>query len=342
MINNLVKKRKGDSYLTWLFIFMIIVFVVMGFSNPSRYFHIDNFTSMAFQFPEIGIISIGVMLAMLSGGIDLSMVGTANLAGIVSAYFIANAIPKDAAPGTQALYIGVAFLIVIVVGLLCGLVNGFLISEINIPPILATLGTMQAFMGIAIILSEGKAILGFPEVFAEIGNGSLFGVIPYPLIFFVAVTVVLYILLHKTTFGIKLYMMGTNMTASEFSGIDNAKMLKINYMISGVLAGIAGFLLIARTNQAKADYGTTYTLHSILVVVLGGINPNGGFGSIGGIVIALLTLQFLSTGMNMLSLTNVNFLKDLIWGLVLALVMIFNFLRTRHNENKRIRNAKKA
>lgn len=322
-----IKKRFTRGNLFWLFIFMILIFGLMGLSNPERYFHIDNFTSMAFQFPEIGIISIGVMIAMLSGGIDLSMVGTANLAGIIAAIFMVNMIPEDASTGIELLYIVLAFIIVIGVGLMCGFINGLLISKINIPPILATLGTMQAFMGIAIIITEGKAVLGFPESFAEIGNGTLFGIIPIPLIFFIAAAVIFYFVLHKTAFGTRLYLLGTNANAAEFSGVNNSRIIKTSYSLSGMLAGIAGFILIARTNQAKADYGTSYTLHSILVVVLGGVNPSGGFGSIAGVVMAVLTLQFLSTGMNMLSLTNVNFLKQLVWGLALVIVMASEYFR---------------
>jgi simple sugar transport system permease protein len=313
---------------------MVGIFALMGLSNPESYFNIDNFTSMAFQFPEIGIIAIGVMLAMLTGGIDLSMVGTANLAGIIAAMFMVHAIPEDATVGTQAMYVFFAFLIVAAVGLVCGLINGLIISKVGTPPILATLGTMQVFMGIAIIITEGRAVLGFPEFFADIGNGALFGVIPYPLIFFVLITVIMYFVLHKTSFGIKLYMMGTNIHAAEFSGVNTGRMINTSYSISGLLAGIAGFILIARTNQAKADYGTSYTLQSILVAVLGGVNPSGGFGSIGGIVIAVLTLQFLSTGMNMLSLTNVNFLRDFVWGLALVIVMAADYLRNRNKDKK--------
>lgn len=328
------KKRKSGGQLVWLFIFMVAVFLLMGIPNPGSYFSLDNFTSMAFQFPEIGIIAIGVMLAMLTGGIDLSMVGTANLAGIIAAMFMVNAIPEGASIGVQATYIFFAFLIVAGVGLACGLVNGLIISRIGTPPILATLGTMQVYMGLAIILTEGKAVLGFPEFFADIGNGALFGVIPNPLIFFVLITAVMYFLLHKTSFGIKLYMMGTNTRAAEFSGINTGRITNVSYSLSGLLAGIAGFILIARTNQAKADYGTSYTLQSILVAVLGGVNPSGGFGSIGGVVIAVLTLQFLSTGMNMLSLSNVNFLRDFVWGLALVIVMAADYFRSRRKEKK--------
>jgi simple sugar transport system permease protein len=182
---------------------------------------------------------------------------------------------------------------------------------------------MQLFMGIAIVITEGKAVLGFPEIFSNIGNGTVGG-IPIPMIIFTLIAILISIILTKTSFGIRLYMMGTNPVASKFSGINNTALLFKTYLLSGILAATSGLIIIARVNSAKADYGTSYTLQAVLVAVMGGVNPNGGFGKIIGIIMAMFTLQFLSSGFNALHFSN--FFKDFIWGVVLILVMIVNYI----------------
>jgi simple sugar transport system permease protein len=259
-------------------------------------------------------------------------VGSANLAGILAAMFMVNAIPADAGKSQQILYVFIALIIAIVVGAICGYLNGLVITKLGTPALIVTLGSLSVYMGIAIILTGGKAVLGFPEFFAELGNGKLFGFLPNPFIFFVIVAIVIFYLLQKTPYGIKLYMTGSNETAAEFSGINKGSLLRRTYMIAGILAGIAGFILIARTNQAKADYGTSYTLQSIMVAVLGGVDPNGGRGTVTGVIMAVLTMQFLSTGMNMFNISNVNFLRQLVWGLALVLVMTINYLSARRKQ----------
>jgi len=121
-------------------------------------------------------------------------------------------------------------------------------------------------------------------------------------------------------------MTGSNMIAAEFSGINMKKLLCTTYTISGTLAAISGCILFGRSNQANADYGTTYTLQSIMIAVLGGTSPDGGEGSVFGVVFAMLTMQFLATGMNFFQVTNVTYLKDIVWGGVLLFVMIVNYV----------------
>lgn len=312
-----------NNNLVLLVITMVFSFVLMGSLKPDRFLTLYNFDSMAYQFPEYGILSIAMMLTMLTGGIDLSIVGIANLSGVFAALAMARFIPEGTAPVLLVLYILGAVVLSLAAGVVCGLANGLLVAKIGIPPILATLGTMQLFTGIAIIITKGYAVFGFPERFTVVGNEAIW-VFPVPFIIFAVCAVACAVMLNKTSFGLKLYMMGTNPTASKFSGINNAVMLIKTYILSGLLAAIAGLVVIARTNSAKADYGTSYTLQAILISVMGGVNPNGGFGTISGIVLAVLTLQFLSSGFNMLRFSN--FFKDFIWGAALLAVMVMNYL----------------
>jgi simple sugar transport system permease protein len=322
---------KIDNNLIRLLVILVIVTVLMSLLNK-EFFTLDTFSSMGFSFPEFGIMAIATMLAMLSGGIDLSLVGIANLAGIVAGLVFTKMMPVDTANPIG--YMLLAIVVALVVGALAGLMNGFNIAKIGIPPILATLGAQQVFIGLAKGITGGPAVFGFPEAFTNLGINSLLG-IPIPLIIFALFVVIFYIALNKTTYGLKLYMMGTNPRASAFAGIKNESVIMKTYMFCGMMAAIAGLIIMARSNSAKADYGLSYTLQVILIAVLGGVNPSGGFGKISGVVLAVLILQFLSTGFTMLQFPSTA--RGFIWGAVLLLTMIANFLLNSYGEKKRIR-----
>jgi simple sugar transport system permease protein len=213
--------------------------------------------------------------------------------------------------------------------MICGLLNGVLISKINVPPILATLGTMQLFTGISIILTQGTALIAFPEIYSVIGNGSI-GELGVPLIIFLLLLTFFAVILRKTNYGINLYLIGSNSKAAIFAGIKVTKILIINYMMCGGLAGLTGIVMSSRTNAAKADYGNSYILQSILVAVLGGVNPNGGNGYAFGILISVLALQFLSSGFNMLRFSN--FAKEFVWGVFLIAIMIVNYFTNERSK----------
>jgi simple sugar transport system permease protein len=128
--------------------------------------------------------------------------------------------------------------------------------------------------------------------------------------------------LDKTSFGVRVYLFGANPIASRFAGVDNFRVTLGAYMISGLLASLAGLIIAVRANSAKADYGASYVLLSILIAVLGGTDPYGGFGKVSGLVLAVLALQFLSSGLNMLQISN--FAVEMTWGALLLIVMVIN------------------
>jgi len=309
---------------------MGVAFSVMSIMNPGKFLSAANFQSMAFMFPELALLSLAMMLAMLTGGIDLSVVGIANLSGILAALILTRVLPDNAGPGATVLYILLAVVTAVACGAVCGSLNGLLISRVKIPPILATLGTMQIFVGLALVITKGRAVFGYPDTFLAIGNESLLGV-PIPFFFFLVVAVVLAIVVNRTVFGIHLRLLGTNPVAAFFSGIRAASVLYRTYVFTGIIAGLTGVLLIARTNSAKAGYGSSYLLQAILVAVLGGVSPMGGFGTVLGVSVAVLGLQFLASGFNMLQFSN--FAKEFIWGAFLLLSMVINYL-VKYRRNK--------
>lgn len=320
-----------ETKLGWLFAFMVVAYVGMGFMSFAlkgnfKYFSPSTLQAMACQIPEVGILAIGIMLPMITGGIDLSMVGKANLSGIVAAAFMTSLITKDTPEGTQALVSIGGIALALIVGIVAGYLNGWIISRFNAPPLIVTLGSNYVYMGIAVVITQGKSILGLPKVFTSLGQGNLFGMIPVQFVILVLAAVAVWFLISKTAYGTKLYMTGSNMVAAEFSGINMKRLLTSTYTISGVLAAISGCILFGRSNQANADYGTTYTLQAIMIAVLGGTSTDGGEGNVFGVLFAMFTMQFLATGMNFFQVTNVTYLKDIVWGAVLVIVMVVNYV----------------
>jgi simple sugar transport system permease protein len=320
--------KKGDANITRLWIIMVLVFIIMAVADPSLFLTVDNFSSMLFQIPEFGLLSIAMMIVLITAGLDLSIVGIANVSSVMCALVLIG-IPEDASSGQALPTTILAIAVAICVGLGCGLTNGLLITKVGITPILATLGTMQLFTGIALVVTKGSPFYGFPDGFIQIGNGAV-GFIPHSFIIFACVVVAFFILLNKTPFGLKIYMLGANPLASKYSGVKNDKILVQTYVLSGLLSALAGLIMIARTNSANADYGNSYTLQTLLVSVLGGVSPSGGYGKITGVLLSIFTLQFLSSGFNILQVNNL--FKNFIWGGVLILVVIINYYSEKRRD----------
>lgn len=324
----------GDGNLVRLFVIMVLIFAALSLARPETFPTWRNFQSMAVQFPEIGILAIAIMIAMLTGGIDLSVVGTANLGGILAAMILTRLAGPEAA--SPLLGIALAVLAALAIGVACGLFNGFLVSTIGITPILATLGTSTLYTGLSVAISKGTAIFAVPQ-FLWLGNGNVLG-IPVPLIVFVVLAAVFSVLLNRTKYGYEVYMLGTNPTAARFSGIDNTRVLMRTYLYSGLLAATAGLIFLARNNSAKADYGASYVLLTVLIAILGGVSATGGFGKIGGLVMAVLSLQFLSSGLSMLlfGISGSNFFREFAWGALLLAVMVLNYYSAKRSQRVRV------
>ncbi len=304
-----------------LAVIAIVVFCGMAILSPDRFLSMQNMTSMAFQFPEFAILALAMTLTMLTGGIDLSVVGIANLSAIIAASILTR-FAGSGAEGADALsWLAVSMAAALAVGVVAGLFNGILIAVLGLPAILATLGSGLIFTGFAVALTGGSAVMGFPAAVAWLGNGLVFGV-PVPLILFALLAAGLSYVLTRTGFGLKVQMFGANPLAARFAAMNVTSLLIRVYVVSGVLAAIAGMVVMSRANSAKADYGSSYLLLAVLIAVLGGVNPYGGYGRVIGVVLAVLSMQFLSSGLNMLQVSN--FSRELIWGVLLILVMIVN------------------
>jgi simple sugar transport system permease protein len=329
-------RRSRDQNLLRLFVMLLLVFALMTALRPTLFPTLANFGSMISQFPEYGIMAIGISLTMITGGIDLGVVGTANLSAILAAKFLIGLVPQGAPPHLVVPYLMAAVLIALATGIACGYVAGILVSRFNIPAILATLGTQQLYTGIAVGITSGRPQSRLPLLYSKIGNTESFGFFPLSFILFLVIAVGIGLLLSRTRFGTSMYLYGTNPKAARYAGLNTGSILRRTYLLSGLLSSVAGLIMMARANSAKAEYGAPYTLQCVLIAVLGGIDPNGGFGKIAGVTLAILILQFLSSGLNMFNQVS-NFYRDVIWGGVLILVLIFNRLLSTRAERRPLR-----
>lgn len=324
------------SNLIQLLAITLVIFVAMSLVAPDKFLTWYNFESISFMFPEIGLLSIAMMIAMLTGGIDLSIIGIANMASILAGVFFARTLGANSElpATTQMLYVGGGVALALGIGALAGALNGLLITRFRITPILATIGTGQLFTGVALVITGGPAITGFPAYWAQIGSGTVLG-ISIPFLIFAVVASAIAFLLSRTVFGISLVLIGTNAKAALFAGLKREKMVFLSYMMTGGLASLAGILLSARTNAAKSDYGTSYLLQAVLIAVLGGTNPAGGKGGVLGVFIAVLALMFLSSGFQIMRFSI--HLIDFIWGAFLVGVIILNMILEKRDGNRHAR-----
>ena len=306
------KAKKIDGNILRLLAIFVIILAVSGITKGTSFLNVGNLQSMAKTLTEYGLMAVGCGITMISGGIDLSTVYIANLCGILAGLTM----------NESSSSIVLAIIVALVVGALCGIFNGFLVSVLKIPAMLATLGTYQLYMGIAVVASKGSTVSGVTS-FSSFAYMTVAG-IPMPFIVFVLMIVVISFIMGKTKFCKRVHLVGTNEKASKFAGINTVSVLIRAYMLSGIVSAVAGLLSLSRINSAKADFGSSYTMQTILISVLGGINPDGGFGSIPGVAIAVLILQMLSSYLNMFPNIS-NYYRDLIWGVALIAVLIMNF-----------------
>lgn len=313
-------KSKADPQLVFLIGINLLVLLSASLLSKGAFIDPYNLQSMAAQLPELGLLAIGVMLAMSSGngGIDLSGIALANLAGVFSATVVTAFVKVDSAPVLFTLAFAA---VAICVGLVGGVVNGLLISRLGLTPILCTLGTQLLFTGLAVVLSGGPSVrVGSAEPLMEIGNGLWLGV-PISFLIFLLISLAVGALLKYSPFGIRLFLMGTNPKAARFAGFAQERLLISTYALCGTMAGVAGVLIASRNVNVKWDYGQSYLLIAILITVMAGVKPEGGYGRMTCLFLSTTALQLLSSMLNFMDVSN--FFRDCAWGALLLLFLAF-------------------
>ena len=321
----------ADRKITQLMIFTALTFFIFSYVSKDIFFTSSNFVSMAYQIPEIAILSIALMLSMLTGGIDLSIVSISNAAALVASWVMTNKMGESENLSNK--WIIIACVLGTIVGVLAGAVNSILVAQLNVTPILATLATMTLFNGIAIGMTNGESVSGLPEQFMRVGNGTFFG-IPTPFVLMIVIALAVGFFINRTTLGLKVFLVGTNRKAAQYSVMGDRKVIAWVYLISGLLSSLAGLIIASRTSAASPDFSSSYILLAIVIVVLGGVNPNGGFGTVTGVILATVVLQMVASGFNILRFSQFFYLAA--QGGVLIIVMILNVVLENRRTNKSI------
>jgi ribose/xylose/arabinose/galactoside ABC-type transport system permease subunit len=263
-----------------------------------------------------GIAGIGQLFVLLTGGIDLSVGGLAILTAIVGARLMT---------GTTAFPYG-PIALMLVLGIVVGTVNGTLVSRVGMPPLIVTLGMWQITKGFGYLISGGLSIRNLPEQVSFFGAGHIAGV-PVPVIIFIAVAATAYFVLYYTTFGRRVYAVGGNPASAWLSGINVSNIQFSVYILSGFLASLAGFILMARAMTGSLSMVAGLELDSIAGVTIGGVSLAGGRGSLIGAVIGVIILGVISNGMNVYGL-DPN-LQDIVKGVIIIAAVAVDSIRRK-------------
>jgi simple sugar transport system permease protein len=309
-----------------LVIILVIVFVGLSILDPENFLSVSNFVSMMSQMGEFGLYTLGMLVVMVIGGINLSIIASAAFSGILIGVIFKRLIIPEMSPIMIFLVILLAIIVALAASMIIGLINGMLVGYLGISSILVTLGLMTLLEGTSIVITKAGGVSGFPDMFLTIANKSLLG-IPLPFILFIVFAVIISIYLNKTSTGFSIYMIGSNEKVTRFSGINNKVVILKTFLLSGFLSGIGSIIMTARFNSARSDYGGSYLLQTILVILLGGVSASGGSGTVIGVVLAIIILQFLTTGFNILGFST--FLTIAIWGFMLILAIFMNHYRSK-------------
>lgn len=299
----------------------VAVMVVFGFAAPN-FFSRATFGSVAFQLPELGLLTLAMLLPILTGGLNLAITFTANMAGLTLAWVLQSQGGVEA--GIGAFVLGAV--LAIAVGALSGLIMGLVIAYTKAHPILVSLSMMIFLRGLGEFLTRGGDVSGIPGFFAAIGYGSIFG-IPVPLLIFIACVLIWHVLLTRMKLGFNTYMIGSNIEATRYSGINTRKVQVLVYTLSGAMCAVAGIIMLARFNSVRVGHGESYLLITVLACFLGGVNPFGGFGRVIPVFVALVVLQLLSSGLNLMGANQ--HLATAVWGILMITVMILRWLAGR-------------
>lgn len=287
--------------------------LVLGtfFSIKGEHFlKLSNILSITTTMAEFGIMAYGMMLAIIVSGINLTMGSVCGLTSLIIITMYKAGVP-----------IVCAVVIALIASMIMGLITGLFIAKLKVAPMLMTLSLSMLYTGISYVISEGNAVSGFPISYWFLGQESILGV-PAQTWLLVIVTVILSLVLKHTPWGVKLYAVGNNLSATEYSGVNTISTITSAYVVSAFLAGISGVVMSSRVATARLDLGVSYETNCIAAVVLGGASMAGGSGTPIGTLLGVTIISMLSNGLNHIGVSP--YIQQFILGLLLILVLVLN------------------
>jgi rhamnose transport system permease protein len=287
--------RLGPLLARWetLLVVALLGLIALGTSLSPFFLTPGNFSNLIAALMEVAIMALAMTLIIVAGEIDLSVESMAGLASSILGFLWAAGVP---------LQIGIP--VVLLVGALGGLTNGLLVARGGLPSLVVTLGTLALFRGLALIVLGPRGVSDFPPEFTQLGFGKVPGtLIPWPFVIFLALAIVLAVVLHRTWIGRHIYAIGKNTGAARFSGVRVTRIRVGLFVLSGLVAALAGIILTSRLSSARADAGTGMTLTVVTVVLLGGVNIFGGSGTIPGVALAVVAVAVMQNALRLASVT---------------------------------------
>lgn len=305
------------SWQSLLLVVAIVIFVANSFASP--YFLTPwSLSDATFNFTEKAIIALAMALLIISGEIDLSVAAIIALASTMMGLAL-----QYGADTPMLVAIGIG------TGLACGVFNGALVTRLGLPSIVVTIGTMSLFRGISYIMLGDQAYKGYPESFAFFGQGYVWWVVSFEFVLFLVLAAIFYVVLHRTSFGRRIFVIGNNATAAQFSGVRVERIKFILFCLTGLMAGIASVLLTSRLGSTRPSIAQGWELEVVTMVVLGGVSILGGAGSISGVVIAAFIMGLVTFGMGLLNVPGIvmSIFIGLLLILVIALPIVYRMVR---------------
>jgi ribose transport system permease protein len=300
------------------FVSLIALCILIAALEP-KFLSSGNLAGVARQIAVITIMAIGMTIVMVSGGIDLSVGSVMALAGVAGALAMASGLP-----------VIVGIVACVAAGAVCGLMNGAAVAALRIPPFIVTLGAMGIYRGVALLITDGKAVVGLPASFGYLAEGHLLGLVPIPLVIVLLVAVTAHVMLSSTRPGRYCYAIGSNVEAARYAGVRVSRHQIMFYSILGALVGLAGAIESARLVTGQPTSGEGYELRVIAAVVIGGGSLSGGQGTVTGTIIGALIMGVLANGANLLGISS--FAQQVIIGAVIVLAVTFDEFQRRRLE----------
>jgi ribose transport system permease protein len=294
---------------------LIVIFVALSIASP-YFLTSNNLFNIGIQVSIVAIVAVGQTLVILTAGIDLSVGSVAGFSGVLGTMAIANA----GLPIIPGIIIGV------LVGAAVGLVNGLLVTQMRLPPFIATLGMLGVARGLTFIVGGENAVYGLPKDFRLFGEGQI-GPFPMPLLYLIVIAVAAYLILSRTKLGRYAYAIGSNEQAARLSGIPINRYKLAVYMISAALAGFGGMIAASLVHSGQPNYGIGLELNAIAACVIGGASLFGGVGTIGGTLIGAFLMTVITNGAVLLNLTQ--YYQQVIIGVIIWLAVWWDQVRRR-------------
>lgn len=294
-----------DMAIRYAMVLVLIVVIAFFAYRSARFATVDNVVTILIAAAPFALIALGQTLVILTGGIDLSVGSVIAVSAMAGAY-TAKAMPDQ---------LWLALLVAIVTGAVAGAVNGLVVSVLDVPPFIATLGMMTLASGLAFVIGGGAPINGLPQNFSEFANTEVLG-LTIPVILMIVGIIAFGLMMRRTKFGMHVYAVGGNEQASRIAGIKTGRVKFAVYTISGALAGISGIMLASRTINGSPSLGAGYELDAIAAVVIGGASLMGGRGTVWGTALGLLMIQTLNNGLDILTVPA--YWQDVVKGLLIV------------------------